>query len=222
MWFAVHRSWFVVISSSSYFSQAWWSFSWVSSDEAAAVCWQTPAFSMIKIIIMWYKISSKMSRPSSITSQSPASTPKLWPFNCPKLGFSLYKSKSFRPVLIRLGEYVSGHNISTKFYNLPNPMALLNYGLWIVKILGFRSLSQIVFIRSLSNLVNILVGIISRPSSITCQIPQALLNYGPWIVQKTELVVSARQLEYPAHQNVVITIEFTTNTTSVFWVSLAL
>jgi len=35
------------------------------------------------------------------------------------------------------------------------------------------------FIRSLSNLVNMLVGITSRPSSITCQIPQALLNYGP-------------------------------------------
>jgi len=28
-----------------------------------------------------------------------------------------------------------------------------------------------------------LVGIISRPSSITSQIPPTLLNYGPWIVQ---------------------------------------
>ena len=36
---------------------------------------------------------------------------------------------------------------------------------------GFRSRSQRVFIRSLLNLVNMLVGIISRPSSITCQIP---------------------------------------------------
>jgi len=36
---------------------------------------------------------------------------------------------------------------------------------------GFRSLSQRVFIRSLSNLVNMLVGIISRSSSITSQIP---------------------------------------------------
>jgi len=36
---------------------------------------------------------------------------------------------------------------------------------------GFRSLSQIVFIRSLSNLVNMLVGIMSRSSSITSQIP---------------------------------------------------
>jgi len=35
---------------------------------------------------------------------------------------------------------------------------------------GFRFLSQRVFIRSLSNLVNMLVGIISRPSSITSQI----------------------------------------------------
>jgi len=65
-----------------------------------------------------------------------------------------------------------------------------------------------------------LLGIISRPSSITCQIPQALLNYGP--CPKTELAVSASQVEYPAPQNVVITIEFTTNTTGVFCVSLAL
>ena len=28
-----------------------------------------------------------------------------------------------------------------------------------------------------------LVGIVSRPSSITSQIPQALLNYGRWIVK---------------------------------------
>ena len=34
----------------------------------------------------------------------------------------------------------------------------------------FRSLSQRVFIQSLSNLVNMLMGIISRPSSITSQI----------------------------------------------------
>ena len=48
---------------------------------------------------------------------------------------------------------------------------------------GFRSLGQRVFIRSLSNLVNMLVGTIYWPSSITSQIPQALLNYGPWIVK---------------------------------------
>jgi len=62
-----------------------------------------------------------------------------------------------------------------------------------------------------------LVGIISRPSSITSRIPQALLN-----CPKTELAVSAYQVEYPAPKNVVITIEFTTNRTGVFCVSLAL
>ena len=39
---------------------------------------------------------------------------------------------------------------------------------------------------------------------------------------KTELAVSALQVEYPAPKNVVITIEFTTHTTWVFCVSLAL
>jgi len=39
---------------------------------------------------------------------------------------------------------------------------------------GFRCISQTVFIRTLSNLVNMLVGIISWPSSITSQIPHAL------------------------------------------------
>jgi len=34
--------------------------------------------------------------------------------------FSLSKSKSFRPVLIKLVEYIGGHNISTKFYNQLN------------------------------------------------------------------------------------------------------
>jgi len=42
----------------------------------------------------------------------------------------------------------------------------------IVPNYGFRSLSQKVFIRPLSNLVNMLVGIISRSSSINCQIPR--------------------------------------------------
>jgi len=36
-------------------------------------------------------------------------------------GFPLTKSKSFHPVFIKLGEYIGGHNISTKFYNQPNP-----------------------------------------------------------------------------------------------------
>jgi len=44
---------------------------------------------------------------------------------------------------------------------------------------GFRSLRQRVFAQSLSNLVNMLVDIISRPSSITSQVIKALLNNGP-------------------------------------------
>jgi len=62
-----------------------------------------------------------ISRPSSITSQIPRCTPELWPLNCPKLGFPLSKSQSCHPVVIKLSEYVGGHNISTKFYNHPNP-----------------------------------------------------------------------------------------------------
>ena len=42
--------------------------------------------------------------------------------NCPKLGFPLSKSKSFHPIFIKLGEYVCKHNITTKFYNLANPL----------------------------------------------------------------------------------------------------
>ena len=63
-----------------------------------------------------------ISRPGSITSQIPQALLNYGPWivlNCPKLGFPL--SKSFHPVFIKLGEYVGGHNISTKFYNLPNP-----------------------------------------------------------------------------------------------------
>jgi len=36
-------------------------------------------------------------------------------------GLPLSKSKSCHQVCIKLGEYVGGHNISTKFFNLPNP-----------------------------------------------------------------------------------------------------
>jgi len=36
-------------------------------------------------------------------------------------GFPLSKSKSFYQVFIKFGEYVGGHNISTKVYNKPNP-----------------------------------------------------------------------------------------------------
>jgi len=63
-----------------------------------------------------------ISLPSSITSQIPPGTPELWPLNCPKLGFPLSKAKSCHPVFIKLGEYDGGHNISTKFYSLPNPI----------------------------------------------------------------------------------------------------
>jgi len=65
-----------------------------------------------------------------------------------------------------------------------------------------------------------LVGIISRP--ITCQIPPGTPELWPLNCPKTELAVSALQVEYPAPKNVVTTIEFTTNMTAVFWVSLAL
>jgi len=62
-----------------------------------------------------------ISRPSSITSLIPTGIPELWPSHCPILGFPLSESKNFHPVLIKLGEYVGRHNISTKFYNQPNP-----------------------------------------------------------------------------------------------------
>jgi len=37
--------------------------------------------------------------------------------------FPLSKSKSFHPIFIKRGEYVGGHNISTKFYNQPSRMS---------------------------------------------------------------------------------------------------
>jgi len=63
-----------------------------------------------------------MSRSSSKSSQIPKAHPEIWPLNCPKLGFPLFKSKSFCPVLIKLAEYVGGHNILTTFYNQANPL----------------------------------------------------------------------------------------------------
>ena len=36
-------------------------------------------------------------------------------------GFPLSKLKSFYQVFIKLSEYVGVHNVSTKFYNQPNP-----------------------------------------------------------------------------------------------------
>jgi len=74
------------------------------------------------------------------------------------------------------------------------PQALLNYGPLIVQNKGFHSLSQRVFIRSLSNLMNMLVGIISRPRSITCQIPPGTLEFWPFNCSKTEIAVTASLL----------------------------
>jgi len=67
-----------------------------------------------------------------------------------------------------------------------------------------------------------LVGIISGPSSITCQIPQGTPELWPLNYPKTELSVSALEVEYPSPKNVVINIEFTTNILGIFCVSLAL
>jgi len=36
-------------------------------------------------------------------------------------GFPLSKTKSFHQAFIKLGDYVGVHNVSTKFYNQPNP-----------------------------------------------------------------------------------------------------
>ena len=68
---------------------------------------------------------------------------------------------------------------------------------------------------------NMLVCIMSRLSSITSLIPPCTPELWPLNCPKTELAVSAHQVQYPASRNVVITIEFTTNKTGVFWVSLA-
>ena len=59
-------------------------------------------------------------------------------------GFSLSKSNSFHWVFIKLGEYVDRHNISTKFYNQPNPsrhswIMALDLSKIKVDILGFWS-----------------------------------------------------------------------------------
>ena len=50
-------------------------------------------------------------------------------------------------------------------------------------------------------MVNMLVGIIYRPSSITSQIPQALLNEGPWIEWKSFHPVFVKLGEYVGGQN---------------------
>ena len=73
------------------------------------------SFCLVFIKLGKYILLGIIFQPSSIISQIPPCTPELWPLNCP-----LSKSKSFHQVYIKLGEYVGGHNISTKFYNLPN------------------------------------------------------------------------------------------------------
>jgi len=163
-----------------------------------------------------------MSRPSSITSQSPASTPELWPFNCQKLGFSLYKSKSFCPVLIRLGEYVSGDNISTKFYYLPNPPGTPEKWPLNCPKLGFPLSKSNSFHPVFIKLGEYVGGHNISTKFYNVPNPPGTPELWPLNCPKTELVVSAHQVKYPAHRNVVITIEFTTNTTGVFRVSLAL
>ena len=62
---------------------------------------------------------------------------------------------------------------------------------------GFRFLSQRVFIRSLSNLVNMLVGIISRPSSITSQIHPGTLELWPLNCPKVGFPLSESKSFHP-------------------------
>jgi len=69
---------------------------------------------------------------------------------------------------------------------------------------GFRYLSQRVFIQSLSNLMNTLVGIISQPSSITCQIFPCIPELWHLNCPKPELAVSALHVEHPAPNDDVI------------------
>jgi len=166
-----------------------------------------------------------MSRPGFITSQISQALLNNGPWivqNCPILGFPLSKSKSFCPVLVKHGENVGGHNILNKFFNQPNtPRHSWIMALELFKIRVY-ALEVRVFIWSLSNLMNILVGIISQPSSITCQIPPR----HSWIMalELSKNWISGNCLPSPisSSKNVVITIEFTTNTTGLFCVSLAL
>ena len=57
-----------------------------------------------------------------------------------------------------------------------------------------------------------------------CNLPNSPGTPELWSLNctKTELAVSALEVEYPAPKNVVITIELTTSMTGVFYVSLAL
>jgi len=167
-----------------------------------------------------------LSRPSSITSQIPQAFLNFGPWiveNCPKLGFPLSKSTSLHPVFIKLGEYVGGHNISTKFYNLPNPPGTPKLWLLNCQKLGFPLSKSTSFHPVFIKLSEYVGG--HNSSTKFCN-----LSNPPWhswimaleLSKKTELAVSALQVEYPVPKNVVITIELTTNKTGVFCVSLAL
>ena len=87
---------------------------------------------------------------------------------------------SFHPVLIKLCEYVGGHNISTKFYYQPNPpgtpelwsLNCLKLGFTLSKSNSFHP----VFIKLCEyvGVNNISTKFYNLPNP-----PQALLNYGP-------------------------------------------
>jgi len=107
--------------------------------------------------------------------------------------FSLSKSKSSHRIFIKLGEYVGGHNISTKFYNQLIPQAFLNYGPWIVQNcpkLGFPLSKSKSFHLIFIKLVNMFVSIISRPSSITWQIPLGTRELWPLYCPKLGFLLS--------------------------------
>ena len=137
-------------------------------------------------------------------------------------GFPLSKSKSIHQVFIKLGEYVGVHNISTKSITSQIPPGTPELWPFNCPKLGFLLSKSESFHLVFIKLGEYVVGIISRPSSITSQIPTGISELWPLNCPKTELAVSALQVEYPAPYNAVITIEFTTNTTGVFCVSLAL
>jgi len=161
-----------------------------------------------------------ISRPSSITSQIPPCTPELWPLNCPKLGFTLSKSKSFHPVFIKHGENVGGHNILTKFYDQPIPPGTPD--LWPLELSKIRVSVLKSFHPVFIKLGEYVGGHYISTKSYNLPNPPGTPELWPLNCPISELAVSALQVEYPAPKNIVITMEFTTNTAGVFCVSLAL
>jgi len=128
-------------------------------------------------------------------------------------------SKSFCPVFIKLSEYVGGYNISIKFHDQPNPPCTPE--LWSLNCpkLGVSLSKSKSFHSVFTNFGEYVGG--HNISTKFYNLPNTSVLW-PFNCPKTELAVSDRQVEYPAPKNVVITIEFTTNTTGVFCVSLAL